>query len=100
MLKTILLYIFGKGNSDLGLRKQIYETVKKIVNTNSYEPLSSNNLNKYIDKVARNAYKIIDEDIEALKSLGFTEDEIFELTIVAAFSAGETRVKLATNLLS
>ena len=40
------------------------------------------------------------KDIGVLKSSGMTEDEIFELTVVAAFSAGETRVKLATDLLN
>ncbi|MDB4960300.1 MAG: hypothetical protein JWP01_299 [Myxococcales bacterium] len=37
-----------------------------------------------IDKVARTAYKVTDEDIAAARAGGLSEDEIFELTICAA----------------
>lgn len=44
-------------------------------------------LESYIQKVARNAYKVIDEDIEALKDGGYSEESIFELTIACALGA-------------
>jgi alkylhydroperoxidase family enzyme len=99
MLENIISNILGKGKSELGLRKRIHEKVKNIVTTNTSDSLASNELNVYVEKIARNAYKVVDEDIATLKELGMTEDEIFEFTIVAAVSAGEARVKLATNLL-
>jgi len=37
-----------------------------------------------IDKVAKNAYRITDEDIAAVKQAGLAEDEIFELVVCAA----------------
>ena len=37
-----------------------------------------------IDKVAKNAYKVIDEDIAAAKAAGMSEDELFELVVCAA----------------
>lgn len=37
-----------------------------------------------IDKVARHAYKIVDEDIAAAKAAGVSEDELFELVVCAA----------------
>jgi alkylhydroperoxidase family enzyme len=37
-----------------------------------------------IDKVARHAYKVADEDIAAARAGGLSEDEIFELTVCAA----------------
>jgi hypothetical protein len=37
-----------------------------------------------IDKVARNAWKITDEDVAATKRAGLVEDEVFELTVCAA----------------
>ena len=37
-----------------------------------------------IDKVARHAFKIVDEDIAAAKAAGVSEDELFELVVCAA----------------
>jgi hypothetical protein len=99
MLEKITLNLLGKGKSKVELRKKIFDKVKNIVNTDSSEELASKELNNYVEKIARNAYKVVDKDIESLKSLDLTEDEIFELTVVAAFSAGESRVKVATSLL-
>jgi hypothetical protein len=41
-------------------------------------------LNSLIGKVAHNAYKITDRDIEEVKSTGVSEDQLFELIICAA----------------
>jgi len=46
----------------------------------------------YLEKVRVHAYKVTDRDIEALKQLGFTEDEIFEHTVSAAVTAGLERL--------
>jgi hypothetical protein len=37
-----------------------------------------------IDKVAKHAYKVVDEDIAAAKAAGVTEDQLFELVVCAA----------------
>ncbi len=49
-------------------------------NSNVEEPARA-----LVDKVARTAWKVSDEDVAAAKAAGLTEDEIFELTIAAAF---------------
>jgi hypothetical protein len=41
-------------------------------------------LTKLIDKVARHAYKVTDEDIAAARASGFSEDQIFEIVVCAA----------------
>ena len=46
----------------------------------------------YLEKVRLHAYKVTDRDIEALKDLGFTEEEIFEHTVSAAVAAGLERL--------
>jgi len=46
----------------------------------------------YLEKVRLHAYKVTDRDVEALKQLGFTEDEIFEHTVSAAVTAGLERL--------
>lgn len=43
------------------------------------EPVST-----LIDKVARHAYKVVDEDIAAARTSGLSEDQIFELVVCAA----------------
>jgi hypothetical protein len=46
----------------------------------------------FYTKVARNAYKVTDEDIEFLKSQGYSEDALFEITLSAALGAGMVRL--------
>jgi len=48
-------------------------------NTELAEPLGT-----LIDKVAKHAYKVTDEDIAAVKASGLSEDQIFELVVCAA----------------
>ncbi len=47
----------------------------------------------YVTKVARHAYKTTDEDIEALRQAGYSEDAIFEITLSAALGAGMARLE-------
>jgi alkylhydroperoxidase family enzyme len=37
-----------------------------------------------VEKVAKHAYKVVDEDIAAAKAQGLTEDQLFELVVCAA----------------
>jgi hypothetical protein len=48
-------------------------------NTGLPEPLA-----RLIDKVAKQAYKVTDEDIAAARASGLTEDQIFEVVVSAA----------------
>ncbi len=50
-------------------------------------------LRKYVDKVALHAYKVTDEDIEALRKAGYSEDAIFEITLNAALGSGIARLE-------
>lgn len=50
-------------------------------------------LRPYLEKVALHAYRITDEDVEALKQAGLTEDQIFEATVAAAVGAGLERLR-------
>jgi hypothetical protein len=50
-------------------------------------------LTGYVTKVALHAYKTRDEDIEALRKAGYSEDAIFELTLSAAIGAGQVRLE-------
>ena len=57
------------------------------------------NLLPYLSNVAKHAYKITDADVERLKGLNYSEDEIFELTLSAAIGAGLARYESGLGLL-
>jgi alkylhydroperoxidase family enzyme len=48
-------------------------------------------MKKYAEKVALHAYKVTDEDVEALLQAGYSEDQIFELTVSVALGAALSR---------
>jgi alkylhydroperoxidase family enzyme len=57
------------------------------------------NLRDYVAKVAQHAYKVTDEDVEALKQAGYSEDQIYEITAAAAVGAALKRLERATQVL-
>lgn len=50
-------------------------------------------LTAYVTKVALYAYKTLDEDVEALRNAGYSEDAIFEMTLSVAIGAGQARLE-------
>lgn len=57
-------------------------------------------LRTYLDKVARNAYKVVDSDIDRLREAGYSEDAIFELTLAAALGAAQARLEAGLRAMS
>ncbi|HYO15324.1 MAG TPA: hypothetical protein VE685_19170 [Thermoanaerobaculia bacterium] len=47
----------------------------------------------YVETIGRHAYRITEEDIAALRQAGWSEDEIFEVSISAAVGAGMSRLE-------
>lgn len=52
-------------------------------------------LRAYVDTVRERAYRVDDEQVEALKRAGWSEDEIFEITVAVAVGAGLDRLSAA-----
>jgi len=52
----------------------------------------------YVDKVRRQAWNVTDEDVDALKRAGYTEDQIFEVTCCTAIGASFTRLERAMSV--
>jgi alkylhydroperoxidase family enzyme len=46
----------------------------------------------YADTVRRHAYKVTDADVAGLLAAGYSEDQIFELTVAAAYGASRRRL--------
>ena len=63
----------GDGRAPLAQRRAAFD------NAGLSEPVST-----LIDKVAKHAYKVTDEDIVAARTSGLTEDQIFEIVACAA----------------
>ena len=53
----------------------------------------------YLDKIRQHAYTITDDDVQALKDAGHSEDEIFEHTVSAAAAAGLERLEAGLRTL-
>jgi len=52
-------------------------------------------MDAYLEKVHLRAYQVTDDDVEALKAAGISEDVIFEQTVAAAISEGLYRLDAA-----
>ena len=50
------------------------------------------NASGYIDKVRRHAYRVTDQDVASLRGAGYSEDQIFEMTLAAAYGAARLRL--------
>jgi alkylhydroperoxidase family enzyme len=53
----------------------------------------------YLAKVRTCAYTVTAADVDALKDDGFSEDEIFEQTVVAALGEGLGRIDAALHVI-
>jgi alkylhydroperoxidase family enzyme len=45
-------------------------------------------LESYAEKVARHAYRVTEQDLDALRSAGYDDDAIFEITVAVALGVG------------
>jgi alkylhydroperoxidase family enzyme len=54
----------------------------------------------YVDTVRRHAYEVTDADIAALVAAGYSEDQIFELTIAAAYGAARARLQAGLDAMA
>jgi alkylhydroperoxidase family enzyme len=55
-------------------------------------PLSAD-LAEFADKVAGGAWRITDEEVAALLQSGYSEDEVFEVSVSAALGAASARLE-------
>lgn len=49
-------------------------------------------LGDYVEKVRSHAYLMTDQDVERLLEAGYSEDQIFELTVATAYGAARARL--------
>ncbi len=82
------------GETDSSFRRAIEERSAEMGSgASKMEDTFPTELENYVKKVALYAYKVTDEDIEALRQAGYSEDAIFEITLSAAIGAGRVRLE-------
>jgi hypothetical protein len=88
------------GKSTLALRRAIEAHGARLAGgERKIEEAVPEELASYVEKVALFAYKTTDEDVAALKRAGYSEDEIFEITLSATLGASLARLECGLGLL-
>ena len=83
-----------KGTTDPALRRAVKARAEEIAGGPPADASAiPEGLREYVDTVARHAYRITDEDVEALRRAGYSEDTIFEVSAAAAVGAGMARLE-------
>jgi hypothetical protein len=85
----------GKGVTPAALRQAAAARAAEVAGLPPGEPAGEipADLQKYVETIGLHAYRITDEDVEALKRAGYSDDEIFEVSISAALGAGMSRLE-------
>ncbi len=78
------------GTTEQDLRERVHDYTFSLAMGTDAESIPDD-LRAYIDKVALHAYQVTDGDIEALKASGYSEDDIYELTLAASTGASLAR---------
>jgi alkylhydroperoxidase family enzyme len=85
----------GKGKTDPGLRQAVAARSAELGGGPAAPPGAAipAGLRDFVDNTALHAYRITDEEIEALRRAGHSEDEIYEIAVSAAIGGGLARLQ-------
>jgi len=99
-IRNVLSRVLGEhGNSPQALRKIVADYARISGGGSGDAPKLPDNVAAYVEKMTHTPYKMMNSDIETLKQRGFTEDQIFELTLAAALGAGQGRFERTLALI-
>lgn len=85
--------------SSLERRRAVYDYVAALTRGVRPDAAIPPESEMYLRKVALNAYKVLDREVEALGAAGHSVDEVFEMTVAGSLSAGVTRLEIALSAL-
>jgi hypothetical protein len=77
------------GDSPEAQRRAVLERAQETPGANGSIPSS---LTRYVDTVARHAYRVTDADLVSLQQAGLSDDTLFEITVAAAVGAALHRL--------
>ena len=81
--------VCGEGELERGIREDLVQG----------DTTTGGELVPLATKVAKHAYRVVDEDFDALRRVGYTEDQLMEVVIAAAVGAGLTRLETASSII-
>lgn len=89
----------SRGKSDPFLRRAVFERTRTGVGEIPVMHLGAQELCEWVEKIDNRPWTVTDEDCNKLREAGFSEDEIFELTVVSAAGAGVKRFEAGLRAL-
>jgi len=99
-VERVLDKILGEdGHLEQSKRQSIFSYAKSCADAATPLVDMAAELVPFVEKVTSDPYKVVDRDIEQLKALGYSEDQIFEMTIAIALGAGSGRLSLTQRLI-
>ena len=90
----------GDGNSDKALRQAVFRRGMATLGFPETDTDIPQDLVHYVDTIARHAPDVTEQDIQELLGKGWSEAEIFEVTVAAALAAGYGRLQIAWQALA
>ena len=90
----------GPGNSEQTLRQAIFRRGMAYLGFDETETDIPENLVHYVDTTTRYAPDVDEQDVKDLLAAGWSEEEVFEVTVAASVAAGYGRLRIAWNALS
>ncbi len=97
--KLVDSVLFGPGKTSSELRCAVEARAGALSGRQGTDGEVPDELSGWVEKVARHAYRTTDQNIELLKAVGYSDDELFELTVAAALGAARARLECALGTL-
>jgi len=99
-VKRVLDSILGHaGFLDQNKRQSVFDFAQAAAGISIEHEAIPAELLPFVEKVVQSPYKVVDRDIEQLKTIGYNEDQIYEMTIAIALGAGTGRLALTQRLI-
>lgn len=81
------------GDTDPRLRQSVAGRAAEIGGLPSAAGEVPADLAPLVDKIARHAYEVTEEDLAALQKAGYSDDALFEITVSGALGAARARLE-------
>lgn len=85
----------GPGDAPVALRQTVFRRGMAHLGFAETDTGVPDGLAHYVDTIARHAPEITDQDVKDLLAAGWTEAEVFEITVAASVAAGYGRLRIA-----
>ena len=88
------------GDAPIDLREHVEARAAQLAGRRSdHREILPPEVRELVEKIARHAYRVTDEDIHHVLHAGHSEDAVFEIVVCAAVGAGAARFERAMEAL-